>query len=125
MRTRRQYVHLPVTICKDTCESSAFDMREYDGKSLQALLPGTWTAAALAVKVSPVLNTTFRPLYVGTMNNTLMTTALVGCNSVAASKAYQLTGLGGAGFVRLWSHDGSEGDEDQAAERVVGVCFKG
>jgi len=122
-RQRRGFAHLNITISKDTCESGPVDMREFS--SLVAAVPSAWTAAALGLKVSPVLDTTFLPLHIRTTHASGVT-LLSQHHSVTASQAYIYSDemLGGAGWVRFWSQ-AAGADVNQAAARVLGVSKKG
>jgi len=120
-RVRRQFAHLQVTFKNATCETEPFDLREFE--CLQVYMPSAWTAASLGMKVSPVLNTTFKTLYA---TDVCCTTAVyVQCASVQANGAYTFPEAAKcSAYVRLWSHK-SGVDENQGAERVVGVSLKG
>jgi len=122
-RQRREFKHLLATIVINTCESAPIDLREFH--TMQVHIPAGWTAAALGIKVSPVEDTVFKPMYVRPCR---LTTPIIRPEicSVSANTAYQFPlEIGGSGFIRLWSNDGAGVDENQTAERVIGVSLKG
>ena len=119
----RAFTHQLVTIVDNTCLSPPIDVRPYH--TMQVHIPAAWTAATLGVKVSPVENTTFKPLYIAPYRHTLPLIRPEIC-SVTAGQVYQFPGgIAGSGFVRLWSGDGLGGDEVQTDDRVLGVSLKG
>lgn len=119
----RAFTHLLVTIVDSTCESEPIDVRPFH--TMQVHIPAGWTAAALGIKVSPVENTTFKPLYVLPYRHSTPIIRPEIC-SVSPNTVYQFQpGVAGSGFVRLWSNDGAGVNEDQAADRVLGVSLKG
>jgi len=119
----RAFTHLLATIVDSTCESPAIDVRPFH--TMQVHMPAAWTAAALAIKVSPVKNTLFKPLYVQPSRHTVPVIRPE-ISSVTANTVYQFQlGIAGSGFVKLWSHDGVGADENQAADRVLGISLKG
>lgn len=123
VRMERFYTRAQVTIVKNTCESNPLDVRGAD--SIHVHLPGSWTAASLGVKVSPVENTVYKPLY-REVSNSLGPTILVLCSSVTANRAYALPPEAcNSGFIKLWSCTPAGADVNQAADRVIGVSMKG
>ena len=123
VRQTRAFTHQLVSIVDNTCESAPIDVRAFH--TMQVHIPAAWTAAVLGVKVSPVKDTTFKPLYVMPYRHTVPLIRPEIC-SVTAGQVYQFpAGIAGSGFIRLWSGDGVGGDEDQTADRVLGVSLKG
>lgn len=122
----RAYTHQQVTIVANTCESPPIDGRNFF--TLQIHTPAVWTASAVGIKVSPVENTLYKTLYSQEVGAVRTTSAIVrvGVCSVGPNNVYVLPhAVEGSAWFKLWSHDGSGVDEDQAADRVLGISLKG
>jgi len=115
------YTHLLATIAANTCESETISVRRVTG--MLVYLPSAWTAAGLGIKVSPVPNTTFKPLYIPTSYSGLPVLAQVA--SVKAGQAYVMpTTALDAGYIKLWSQNGHGNNVNQTADRKIGVSLK-
>ena len=122
MYTQRTYVHELVTIVNGTAYSHPpIDMRQF--AALQVHMPAAWTVAAMGFSVGPIKDSTYGPLYVVPTGSTKLT-VLAQVGSVAVSQVYHCPEeVGGAGWVRLWSHT-TGADENQTANRVIRITKK-
>ena len=105
-----------VTIAKDGALSTAFDARAL--AEVWLATPAAWTAAVLGFQVCPTVDGTFAPLYdaAGT---------LIGETLAVSATQPVPAGVGGAGFVKLWSRDAGGGNVGQAAARTFTVIMRG
>jgi hypothetical protein len=109
------YDTLTVTIAKDTALSGAFDTRQVT--EIWLVTPAAWTAAVLGFKVCPTAGGTFAPL-------SDAAGALIGETLVTGGQQPVPAGVVGAGFVKLWSHDGAGANVNQAAARTFTVILR-
>jgi len=116
MNLQRGTTSLEVTIANGTAVSGAFEMSNHAGGLV--LMPGAWTAASIGFQVSDSPGGTFYPLYDSGGS-------LVQIEGPAVDSAYAIPAeVFGAAWVKLWSQDGSAGEENQTADRSVGVVLK-
>lgn len=118
---RKGHARLQVTIVANTCDSTPFDMRQF--QTLMVCTPPAMTAAALGVKVGPVENSAFHVLYQQRPNSLVSVPVL--CYSVTVNQAHVFPELGAARYAKLWSNDGAGADVDQTADCVFDVFLKG
>lgn len=105
-----------LTIANGAAESDAFDMRDYAGGQLH--MPAAWTAASIGFKICYTPGGTYLPLYDEDAT-------LVQISSPSVDCSYQLPiALYGVSHFKLWSQDGSAGDENQGAARSIIVEVK-
>jgi hypothetical protein len=105
-----------LNIANGTAVSEAFEMSNHAGGIV--LMPAAWTAASIGFQVSDSPSGTYYPLYDdgGT---------LVQISGPAVDNAYSIPAeVFGAAWVKLWSQDGAAVDENQGAERTLGVILK-
>lgn len=115
----RHYQLYKVTIAQGAALSDELDMREFT--SGVVYMPAAWTTADLGVQVAHTSGGTFQPLK--DVSNGYSTT--VSLDAVAASSCYPLpAGATGAHFLKLWSHNGSGVDTNQASAREIYVLLK-
>jgi len=105
-----------LTIAESGHTSDAFAFGKYLYGQIR--MPAAWTAASIGFKVSNTEDGTFLPLYDHDGN-------LVQIDSPSVDGAYQIpTALVAAGWVKLWSQNGSGTNTAQAAERSIIVDIK-
>ena len=96
--------------------SGAIDMRRFT--RLLVHMPSAWTAASIGFKVAPSNGGTYQILYDDNGD-------LLQIDSAAASKSYAApAGIAGAGWVKLWSQNGSGTNTAQAAARTLTLELK-
>jgi hypothetical protein len=105
-----------LTIANGAATSDAFEMSNHAGGIV--LMPAAWTAASIGFQVSDSPGGSYYPLYDADGS-------LVQIAGPAASQAHAVPAeVFGAAWVKLWSQDGSANDENQTAERTLGVILK-
>lgn len=112
----RKSRRISVTIPNGQALSDKFDFRDVAGAIIH--MPSSWTTANVGFQVCDTLDGKFLPLYDET-------NSIVEVSSAAADYAYVVPAdVFAARYVRLWSQDGSGGDTNQGADRVIEVSLK-
>jgi len=113
---RRDFHTTTVTIPINTALSNAFDFKAFS--MLIVGMPAAWTAARVGFKVAPTSTGTFLPLTHedGTIVEIVPTVDRAHVAPVELASC--------AGWVRLWSQNGSFSDTNQDAERTLIVYMK-
>lgn len=83
--------------------------------SMAVHMPAAWTAASLGLKAAPTEDGTYSPVY--DRNGSLVSI------SVDASRVivFDMEVVTALRYIKLWSHNGSGTDEDQAEDRTFYV----
>ena len=116
--TRRR-TSVTATIASGAALSDAIDVGAYGAGIV--IMPAEWTAADLGLQVCPTATGTFVPLL--DTSNGYGTDVSV--DAVAGAKAYPLPDyIFAAGYIKLWSHNGSGVAVNQDAERTFTVMLK-
>jgi len=116
--TRRR-TSVTATIASGAALSDAIDVRAYGAGIV--IMPAAWTTADLGLQVCPTATGTFAPLR--DTSNGYSTDVSV--DAAEAGPAYPLPDyIFAAGYIKLWSHNGSGVDVNQAAERTFTVMLK-
>jgi len=109
-----------VTIAAGAAVSGAFSFEGYNAAIIE--MPAAWTTADLGLKVGGSDGATFVPL----KDRANGYGEDVSIDAAAAAVAYPLPGwVLAAPWVKLWSHNGSGVDVNQAALRTFKVFLKG
>ena len=115
-RIHRENSVLTLTIANGTALTEAFWFGDASGADIA--MPAAWTAASIGFKVCATSDGTYLPKYDDT--NTL-----VQITPAEVDKAYNFpTELFASHYVKLWSQDGSAGDENQGAARTIVLMMK-
>lgn len=113
----RSFKKASLTIAQSAALSDELEFTE-EWETLVIHMPAAWTTASMGFKTASATSGTFQALYDDNA-------ALLQIDGPSASKDYRApSGIDAAGYLKLWSQNGSGVDTTQGAARTIVVTLK-